>query len=187
MLLAIGPLQLDTTVRTVVVGMVGAVDARSVDDALACADAVWLLEPRSADEVTAACQRGRPVGVTVEDLGLLEELVAAGAVAVESASPGAVDAVAHHGVALWSDPELARRAIDAGVPPERLVTERGGPGVHGATVAGVGPAVWGEVVRALLDGARVVRTTDVRAVRRVAAVTDRLVTARTATERQGAT
>jgi hypothetical protein len=127
---------------------------------------------------------GLPVGVTADDPALLRELVAAGAVAVEPT--GAVDVAdlaTTERLALWCGPAEARRAIDAGVRPDRIVVESddgGALGTAGATVAGSGAATWGAIVRSVLGGARVVRTADVRAARRVVTVVDRLLAARSA-------
>lgn len=183
MLLALGPLQLDTAVRTVVVGVVTGSAPAAVEHAATGADAVWLCDAAPAGQVAQLCREtGLPIGVTVDDLDLdlLDELVAAGAAAIESGSPGAVEAAAVRRLAMWCDPVQADRARQAGIPAERLVCEAapGGTGVPGATVAGAGPATWGAVVRAVHDGARVVRTADVRSVRRVVTVTDRLRSAR---------
>ena len=188
MLLALGPLQLDTTVRTVVVG----VDTGTgpVEHAASGADAVWLCDGATAGRLEQLRQAtGLPIGVSVEDLDRLDELVAAGAVALESGSVGAVEAAAHQGLTLWCDPAQAEQARRAGVPRERLVCEpaAGGSAVPGATVAGTGPATWGAVARVVHDGARVVRTTDARSVRRVVTVADRLRAAHLARHREPAT
>lgn len=183
MLLALGPLQLDTRGRTVVVGLPEGADQTSVAIAAAGADALWLRSPTAAQVAAATQHTGLAVGVTVADPGSLDDLVRAGAVAVECASTVAVDAALARHLALWCPPSQAVHAVAAGVPPERVVCEPGATGattVPGVTVAGTGPPVWGEVVRAAMAGARVVRTSDVRSVRRVVTVVDRLVTVRDA-------
>jgi hypothetical protein len=185
-LLALGPLQLDTTMRTVVIGVADSPDDACVDLATAGADAVWLRGAATVAQVRAAAERcARPIGVTVDDLDRAAELEAAGAAAVEVRSPDADADVAglgsRPGLSLWCVPDVARRALDAGVAPERLIIEGGswdGPGVVGATVVRDGPATWGSVVHALLEGAGAVRTTDARSVRRVVTVADRLLSAR---------
>ena len=186
MLLALGPLQLDTTTRTVVIGVADSPDDACIDRATSGADAVWLRGAATMAQVRAAAQRcARPIGVTVDDLGRSAELEAAGAVAVEVRARHADADLAglgsHAGLGLWCVPGLVRRALDAGVAPERLIVEGGpwdGPGVAGATVVGDGPSTWGSVVHVLLEGAGAIRTTDARAVRRVVTVTDRLLSAR---------
>lgn len=184
MLLALGPLQLDTTMRTVVIGVADSPDDACVDMATAGADAVWLRGEATVAQVRAATERcARPIGVTVGDLDRSAELEAAGAVAVEMRFSDADVAglASHPGLSLWCVPDVARLALDAGVAPERLIVEGGpwdGPGVVGATVVGDGPATWGLVVHALLEGAGAIRTTDARAVRRVVTVADRLLSAR---------
>ena len=172
--LALGPLQLDTAVRTVVVGLADAADSH----ALAGADAAWLTSPTPSRVATLA-GTGLPVGVTVAEVASLRELVDAGAVAV--ACPSAADVARQPSLTLWSSPAQATEAVAAGLPPERLVCEPGDrhiAAVAGTTVEGGGPAAWGQVVRDVLAGARVVRTDDVAAVRRVVTVLDRLVAAR---------
>ena len=184
MLLALGPLLLDTTDRTVVVGVLDGIAPGSMASAAAGADVVWLRAPSPEHVETVGRETGLPVGVT-DDVGALDDLVAAGAVAVECSSSGAIGLALRGEVALWCAPSQARQALGAGVPPERIVSEPGdrGRSVVGATVAGQGPGTWGEVVRALHGGAGVVRTTDVRAVRRVVSVADRLRAARPSSDR----
>lgn len=178
MLLALGTPQLDPTARAVVVALVTGAGADCVTVAAAGADALWLGPTATPSEVAQVTRRvGVPVGVTVADLEGLEPLVASGAVAVESASPQIVDQVAVSSLVLWCDRAIADDAVAAGVPGPRIVCEGGGPGVHGVTVIGQGPAAWGAVVQAVQAGARVVRTTDPKAVRRVVTVTDRLLAA----------
>ena len=187
MLLALGPLQLDTTARTVVVGLVASADPACVEQASVGADALWFQRASTAQVADAGRRSGLPVGVTVEHLDLLAELAGAGAVAVELASAD-LD-VAHAArlddLGLWCTPAQARRALEVGVSPDRVVTEGGGAGVPGATVPGDGPATWGAVLRTVEGGARVVRTTDVAAVRRVVTVVDRLAAARREREQVG--
>lgn len=184
MLLALGPLQLDTTARTVVIGVADPRDGGCVDAASVGADAVWLRPGATAAQVREIAGRcDRPVGITVDDLDGWADLVAAGAVAVEVRSPDVdvAEVASARDLTLWCGPGVARRALDAGVALEHLVVEGGAwdrPGVVGVTVQGAGPSAWGTVVRAVLDGAGAVRTTDPRALRRVAAVVDRLVAAR---------
>lgn len=168
------PTVMDPRLRTVVIGLVDEPGHAALERA-AKADALWLRSATS-DEVAAVTRTSQlPVGATAGDLGLLEELVAAGAVAVECAAEGAVELAASRGLMLWCDPGQVDQAVAAGVPAARLVVEAR----NGATVAGEGPAAWGAVVRAVQGGATAVRTTDVRSVRRVVAVTDRLRAART--------
>lgn len=178
--LALGSLQLHPTVRTVVVGLLEASAAR-VEPLEMAADALWLRGPVTPAHVAEVCERtGLPVGVTVDHADLASELVAAGAVALEAAS-AAVDVVDEAGpsaVALWCTPADARRAGEAGVAPDRIIVEGGGPGIAGITVDGAGPAAWGAVLGSVFDGVRVVRTADARAVRRVVTVADRLLAAR---------
>lgn len=176
MLLALGPLQLDTASRTVVVGLAD----RLHDPTLAGADAAWLAAP-TADRVAALAGAGLPVGVTVADVAMLPELVHAGAVAVAGPEDDVVDAAADLALTLWCSSAQAAHAATVGVPPDRVVCEPGDPGtapVAGTTVEGEGPAAWGQVVRHVLAGARVVRTQDVASVRRVVTVLDRLAAAR---------
>lgn len=183
MLLALGPLLLDTTVRAVVVGVLDGTGPASI----AGADAVWLRRPTADQVVATSRDTGLPVGVTVDDVAALEDLVAAGAVAVECDSPGAIDAALDRQVTMWCPPAQADRAIGGGVPAERLVRESGDAGaatVVGVTIAGHGPRTWGEVAGAVHAGARVVRTTDVRSVRRVVTVMDQLTLARAAAGRE---
>ena len=185
MLLALGPLLLDTTVRTVVVGVLDGIAPASMARAAAGADVVWLRSSPTPDQVgSAGRETGLPVGVT-DVTGALDDLVAAGAVAIECGSSGAVDVAAHCGLTMWCLPSQVERALAAGVPRERIISEPVGDGatVAGATIGGAGPGTWGEVVRAVQGGARVVRTTDVRAVRRVVTVTDRLLAARRPADR----
>jgi hypothetical protein len=175
-LLALGPLQLDTASRTVVVGLAD----RLHDPTPAGADAAWLAAP-TAERVATLAGAGLPVGVTVVDVAMLPELVHAGAVAVAGPDGAVVDAAVDLALTLWCTPAQAARAATAGVPPDRVVCEPGDPGaapVAGTTVEGDGPAAWGQVIRHVLAGARVVRTTDVASVRRVVTVLDRLVAAR---------
>lgn len=182
MLLALGPLQLDTASRTIVVGLAD----RLHDPTLAGADAAWLAAP-TADRVATLAGAGLPVGVTVADLAMLGELVHAGAVAVACPDDDVVDAAVDLALTLWCSPAQAARATAVGVPPDRVVCEPGNPGtapVAGTTVAGEGPAAWGQVVRHVLAGARVVRTQDVASVRRVVTVLDRLVAARGAARQE---
>lgn len=184
MLLAPGPLQRDATAPTVVVGLADGPGRLDVARVAPGADVVWLGRPATAAQVQeVAARSGRPVGITLDGPAPLAELRAAGAVAVELGA-GDVDlpeVVAVDGLGLWCGPATARRALDAGLAPDRLIVEGGpwtGPGETGATVPGAGPSAWGAALRAVLGGAGVVRTTDVRALRRVVAVTDRLVAAR---------
>lgn len=184
MLLALGPLQLDTMARTVVIGLADSLDRGCIEAAATGADAVWLRRGATVAQVSEAVERcgGRPVGITVDDLDRPIDLAAAGAVAVEvRTSDVDVDELASvRGLSLWCTPGLARRALGAGVVAERLMVEGGpwdGPGVVGSTVVGEGPSAWGAVVRAVQDGVGAVRTTEPRAVRRVVAVADRLVAA----------
>lgn len=182
MLLALGPLLLDTAARTVVVGVLdGAGPGAAVG-----ADAVWLRRPTADQVASVSRDTGLPVGVTVDDVTALDELVAAGAVAIECVSLATVDVALGRQLTMWCSPVQADRAIGAGVPVERIVcepAEAGAPTVVGATIAGDGPCAWGEVLRVADAGARVVRTTDVRSVRRVVTVIDRLASARSATGR----
>lgn len=184
MLLALGPLLLDTTDRTVVVGVLDGVAPGPMATASAGADVVWLHSPSPEHVQMASRETGLPVGVS-DDVDALDELVAAGAVAVECSSSGAIGLALRGEVALWCAPGQARQALGAGVPPERIISEPGdgGRSVAGATVAGEGPGTWGEVVRAVHAGAGIVRTTDVRAVRRVVTVADRLRAARPSADR----
>jgi hypothetical protein len=186
-LLALGPLQLDATDRTVVVGV--ATRSGTVEHAAGGADAVWLCAGATAGRVDQLRRgTGLPIGVTVEDLDGLDELVAAGAVALESGSPGAVASAIRRGLALWCDPAQAAQARQAGVPEELVICEGApGPGVPAATLAGTGPGTWGAAARAVHDGARVVRTADVRSVRRVVTVADRLRRARLASTHEATT
>lgn len=182
MLLALGPLLLDTTVRTVVVGVLDGTGPASI----AGADAVWLRHPTVDQVVATSRATGLPVGVTVDDVAALDDLVAAGAVAIECDSPGAIDVALDRQVTMWCPGPQADRATEAGVPAERVVREPGAAGDAtsvGVTVTGHGPRTWGEAVRAGHGGARVVRTADVRSLRRVVTVMDRLTVARTATGR----
>ena len=178
MLLALGPLLLDTTVRTVVVGLVDEAGPASC----AGADAVWLGSPTPRQVASTGRATGLPVGVTVEDVDGLDDLVAAGAVAVECGVPEAVSAARDLQLTMWCRSGQAERATAAGVAPEHIVRTAAdvAAGVVGLTVDGDGPHTWGEVVRATHAGARVVRTTDVRSVRRVVTVMDRLARARAA-------
>jgi hypothetical protein len=180
-LLALGPLQLDTTVRTVVVGVVDGADLTGVAQPVNGADALWLRAPCTPEQAAVVCRDGGlPVGVTVDDLEMLDELVAAGAVAIESTSPDAVAAAAARRLSLWCTPAQAHQARRAGVDGAHIVQEPGAPdagGVPGTTVEGYGPATWGAVARAVHDGCRAVRTVDVRSVRRVVTVADRLLAA----------
>lgn len=184
MLLALGPLQLDTAAGTVVVGLADSLAPGCVERAAVGADLVWLQRAGTGAEVAEAAERAElPVGATVEEAAALDDLLAAGLAAVElrSGAADAVDAVPGSGSALWCTPGSARRALDAGIAPDRIIVEGhdgSGPGLRGTTIAGDGPAAWGSVVRAVLDGTAVVRTTDVQAVRRVVTVVDRLVAAR---------
>lgn len=176
MLLAIGSSLLDTTVRTVVVGLLDGAGPTSI----AGADALWLPSPTPERVAATSRDTGLPVGVTLDDLGALGELVAAGAVAIECASLAAIAAARDLQLTMWCSSGQAARAVDAGVAPERIVREQGW-GVAtavGVSVVGHGPGTWGEVVRATRAGARVVRTTDVAAVRRVVSVLDRLAAER---------
>lgn len=184
MLLALGPLLLDTTDRTVVVGVLDGIAPGSMATAAAGADVVWLCSPSPDHVETASSETGLPVGVT-DDVDALDDLVAAGAVVVECSSSGAIGLALRGEVALWCAPDQTRQALGAGVPPERIISEPGdgGRSVAGATVAGEGPGTWGEVVRAVHAGAGVIRTTDVRAVRRVVTVADRLRAARPSADR----
>lgn len=181
MLLALGPLQLDTTVRTVVVGVLDGVAPGAMAGAAAGADAVWFLSSPSPQQVRAATgETGLPVGVTGD--AELQDLVSAGAVAIECGPADAVDVAAQLGLTIWCGASRVDQALAAGVPRARIVSEPGADGstVAGATVTGAGPGTWGEVIRAVHGGARVVRTTDVRSVRRVVTVADRLLAARPA-------
>lgn len=181
MLLALGPLVVDTTVRTVVVGVLDGSSAAQTPS-LPGADAAWLTSPTAEAVASMLDATGLPVGVTVHDPSTLDGLVSAGAVAVECGSVAALDEAAHGEVALWCSPDQVDRALAAGAPPERIVCDPGDARIPtaGATVAGRGPAAWGEVARAVHGGARVVRTGDVRSVRRVVTVLDRLAAARAA-------
>ena len=180
MLLALHPLLLEAAARTIVVGVLDG----SARASIAGADAVWLDSP-TAEQVASAVRDTRlPVGVTVDDVSALDGLLAAGATAVECGSPGIVEVARDRGLSLWCPATQADRAIAIGLPAERIVSELGSSGgatVVGTTVAGDGPGTWGAVVRAVHGGARVVRTTDVRSVRRVVTVMDRLAVARAAT------
>jgi hypothetical protein len=183
-LLALGPLLLDTTDRTVVVGMLDGIAPGAMAKAAAGADVVWLRSPSPEHVGTAGRETGLPVGVT-DDVGALGDLVAAGAVAVECDAADAVDHALRNGVTLWCGPVQAGQALAAGVARDRIISEPGdgGRAVIGATVVGAGPGTWGHVVRMLGAGAGVVRTTDVRAVRRVVTVADRLRAARPSVDR----
>lgn len=184
MLLALGPLLLDTTDRTVVVGVLDGIAPGSMATAAAGADVVWLRSPSPEHVGTASRETGLPVGVT-DDVDALDDLVAAGAVVVECNSSGAIGLALRGDVALWCAPPQAQQALGAGVPRDRIISEPGevGRSVIGATVHGDGPGAWGEVVRAVRAGAGVVRTTDVRSVRRVVTVADRLRAARPTADR----
>lgn len=174
MLLALGPLQLDTAVRTVVVGLVDGSDTSSVEHATVGADAMWLRRSATPNRVAAVRRTGLPVGVTADDVTELRDLVEAGAVAVECGAHGAVELAAAADLVLWCTAQQAEDARACGVAGSKLVVE----GSTGATVEGQGPAAWGAVTRAVLAGAGVVRTGDLGAVRRVATVADRLLAAR---------
>ena len=184
MLLALGSLLLDTTDRTVVVGVLDGIAPGSMAQAAAGADVVWLRSPSPEHVGTARRETGLPVGVT-DEVAALDDLVAAGAVAVECLSAEALDLARLADVALWCTPSRAGQALSSGVPPERIISEpgHGATTVAGATVAGEGPGAWGEVVRAVRAGAGVIRTTDVRSVRRVVTVADRLRAARPSADR----
>ncbi|MCO8129016.1 hypothetical protein NHL50_17560 [Acidimicrobiia bacterium EGI L10123] len=186
MLLALGQLQLDTAARTAVIGLVESLDPGCIE-AVACgADAVWLRCGATIAQVSEAAERGgRPVGLTVDGLVRSAELAAAGAVAVEvrAANVDVAEMVAAPELSFWCTPDVARRALEAGVTPDRLIVEGEawtGPGVVGRTVGGEGPSAWGAVVRAVHDGVGAVRASDTRAVRRVVTVADRLVAAQAA-------
>lgn len=183
--LALGPLQLDPTVRTVVVGLVTVPASPCVEPLGRGADVLWLPGAARPGHVADAVGRsGLPVGVTVDDPALLGDLVGAGAVAFEpSGAVDVTDLLGTEGLAVWCTPAQARRAVEAGISQDRIVVEPGGsddPGCPGVTVVGAGPATWGAVLRDLLAGARVVRITDVASARRVVTVADRLLSARAA-------
>ena len=168
------PTVVDAPRRTLVIGLVEVPTSEALQQAATGADALWL---RSAtpDQVAAAVRAtGLPVGVTSDDVTALEELVDAGAVAVESAAEDALALAAARGLTVWCSQTQAQGALPRGVSETLIVVE----GRTGVTVAGVGPAAWGAVVRAVHGGAAVLRTADVRSVRRVVAVTDRLLDAR---------
>lgn len=179
MLPALGPVTIPPAGRTVVIGVPADSGRAAVERAAAGADAVWLRLPTTPDRVATLRQEsGLPVGVTTDGIAGLGALVAAGAVALECGADGAFALAAEAHVAVWCAPDQAEAALRAGVPAAHLIVEGAGGGVQGATVEGAGPAAWGAVVRAVRDGALVVRTTDARSVRRVLAVTDRLRAAR---------
>ena len=168
------PTRVDATPRTVIVGLVEAAALEAVEQAATGADALWLRSATPEQVAAAIRATGLPVGVTSDDVTALEELVDAGAVALESATEGALALAAARGLTAWCRPAQGDGALARGVSVAKVVVE----GRTGVTVAGDGPAAWGAVVRAVHGGATVLRTTDVRSVRRVVAVTDRLVSAR---------
>lgn len=143
---------------------------------------MWLAHPTPEAVADARDRTGLPVGVTVADLEALADLVAAGAVAVEAADlPAGI--TWPEGLVNWCAPAQAHRALDDGVPAERIIVERidaAGPGFTGATVPGEGPTAWGAILARVEAGVRVVRTQDPRSVRRVVTVADRLLEARAA-------
>lgn len=187
--LALGSTQLDLTRRAAVVGLVepGADAAESVRRAIsvrdAGADVVWLRRAPGTpvDEVVGrvALALDCPVGVDAVDRAEVDALAGAGAVLVGLASgrPDAIAAAAEHGLTVYLD---GTPGTSVGLAPSRLVVEGhlgDDTAIHGCTVRGTGPATWGRVVVALQAGALVIRTVDVGAVRRVAAVTARLLEA----------
>lgn len=179
MLLALGPLQLDTAVRTAVVGLTDSLAPGDIERAAVGADLLWLRRVGGSGVTEAARRSGLPVGVTDPEACSLDELIEAGAVAVERTSGDldVADLARLDRIGLWCGPDVARQALAAGVACERLVVEGASSSdevAGGTTLAGDGPAVWGAVIRAVLGGSVVVRTTDPRSVRRVVAVTDRL-------------
>lgn len=195
--LALGSQQLDLTARSVVVGLLEPADPpRSLDvDAIRLvddgADAVWVAAGAStiADVAALVPRLDRAVGADVADAGAVDELAAAGvaAVGVPADRPDVLDAAARRGMTvLIGGPgqvvDAARRARGAGLAESRLVlddvADGAGLGVGGITAGGAGPATWGAVAAALERGAGVVRTVDVRSVRRVATVVARLQRAR---------
>ena len=186
MLLALGQLQLDTAARTAVIGLVDSLDRGCIEAVASGADAVWLRCGATVAQVSEAAERsGRPVGITVDDLVRSAELVAAGAVAVEvrAVDVDVAEMAAARELSFWCTPDVAHRALEVGVTPDRLIVEGEawtGPGVVGRTCGGEGPSAWGAVVRAVHDGVGAVRATDTRAVRRVVTVADRLMAAQPA-------
>ena len=188
--LALGSTQLDLTRRAAVVGLVepGADAADTVRRATALrdagADVVWLRRPPTTpvDEVVGpvALALGSPVGADAVDRAEVDALAAAGAVLVGLASgrPDALARAEEHGLTVYLD---GTPGTSVGLAPSRLVVEGhlgDATAIHGCTVHGAGPATWARVVVALQAGALVVRTVDVKAVRRVATVTARLLDAR---------
>lgn len=183
---ALGPLPLDSMVRTVVVGVLGDGPPGEVTRWATRGDAVWLgSNPTPAQVAAVRSGTGLPVGATIEEPAQLGALVDAGIAAVECTAPAAVAAVLAADLFLWCGPEQAAQALAAGVPSERIVCEgdRVGAAQAGVTVAGDGPAAWGQVVRAVHAGAKVVRSSDVGSVRRVVAVLDRIAASRAAGRR----
>lgn len=184
--LALGSRQLDLARRAAVVGLVEpdlvTVDAiqRTAELCEAGADVVWLRRTSGApvvDLVGAVVDAvGCAVGVDAVDRPDVEAVAGAGAVLVGLAAhrPDALAAAEGHGLSVYLD---ATPGTGLGLARSRLVVEGhldDTTAIHGCTVRGTGPAAWARVVLALQAGARVVRTFDVHAVRRVAAVTARL-------------
>ena len=179
MLLALGPVQLDAADSVVIFGIAEAGGLEGRPRASTSCDLVWLRGTVTPEQVSVARQLyDVPVGVDVDDVDLLPELAECGAVAAElrSPNPTSFTVALERGLTLWCTAADAKRAAAAGYEPSRIVVEAGaGPGVPGVTQYVDGPGGWGSVFAAVVSGARVVRTTDVRSVRRVVAVTDRLL------------
>lgn len=192
--LALGTTQLDLTPRAAVVGLVEpGLDAahavrRTSELCAAGADAVWLRRSSQAPVTDLVAEIvttiGCPLGVDAFDRGDVQAVAGAGAALVGLASgrPDAIAAAEEHGLAVYLD---GTPGTSLGLAPSRLVVE-GHLGedtaIHGCTVRGEGPATWARAVVALRAGALVLRTVDVRAVRRVATVTARLLAARAVEE-----
>lgn len=170
--LVLGSQRIDLRDRTVVVALV-----EGAPVPVAGADAVWARSSHCDRALVAAA--GVPVGADAVDADEVERLAAAGVAVVALGSPGgdALAAARAHELSVLV-PSLP---APGGLEPVRVLVESCAP-VDGAvaccTVDGTGPAAWARAVGAVGTGVRVVRTSDVRSVRRAVTVADRLVAAR---------
>lgn len=170
--LVLGSQRIDLRDRTVVVAVVDGAPM-----AVAGADAVWARSECCDRDLVAAA--GVPVGADAADAADVARLADAGVALV--GLPSNDDEA--RAVAAARDLSVLLRAVPlpGDIDEPRVLVEACTP-VDGAvaccTVDGRGPAAWARAVGAVEAGVRVVRTGDVRSVRRALTVADRLVEAR---------
>lgn len=166
MRLTLGPRAYDLTARALVMGTV----ARAASVEAAVDEGADIVEVDQVDDITAAA--GVPVCMALPDGDALERAIAAGVslVRLEGVIPGATyGACAEAGTSVVVAATDADEAERAGIPADRIVVVDGDPvGRYPvlADVTGEASPTAATAV-AVVRGARIVRTSDVRGARRI--------------------